>query len=226
MRDTGRPKKDNARTGVHLPIGVRFLLDILNVVTMLLSRTIRETGQRHAKAAPYSQRCWQEDTHDHQLSISLHVSDTRACKNEHCSISIVQLLRSSVWTWQCFENVSVFVCLFAWNIIMCACNVHSLFTVGVVPHFKWLTFVLWLGHEPLCCTCLLWYSDVGMRYIVGDDWRDLFDVIITEARKPGFYTETFRYFFKLFVSLSAAVWYGTKKQTYRIFPVVRQPFIS
>lgn len=29
----------------------------------------------------------------------------------------------------------------------------------------------------------------GMKYLVGDDWRDLFDVVIVQARKPKFFTE-------------------------------------
>lgn len=33
------------------------------------------------------------------------------------------------------------------------------------------------------------FVDKGMRYIVGDDWRDLFDVVIVQARKPKFFTE-------------------------------------
>ena len=27
----------------------------------------------------------------------------------------------------------------------------------------------------------------GMRYIVGADWRDLFDVVVVDARKPAFF---------------------------------------
>lgn len=34
-----------------------------------------------------------------------------------------------------------------------------------------------------------WYVDAGMKYIVGEDWRDLFDVVIASAQKPAFYTE-------------------------------------
>lgn len=32
-------------------------------------------------------------------------------------------------------------------------------------------------------------SNKGMKYLVGDDWRDLFDVVIVQARKPKFFTE-------------------------------------
>lgn len=31
-----------------------------------------------------------------------------------------------------------------------------------------------------------------MRYIVGKDWRDFFDVIIVQARKPKFFTDESR----------------------------------
>lgn len=31
-----------------------------------------------------------------------------------------------------------------------------------------------------------------MRYLVGDDWKDYFDVVIVQARKPRFFTEESR----------------------------------
>lgn len=40
--------------------------------------------------------------------------------------------------------------------------------------------------------------DPGMSYIVGPEWRDLFDVIIVNARKPKFFNETTRYFHIIF----------------------------
>jgi len=39
-----------------------------------------------------------------------------------------------------------------------------------------------------------WYVDAGMRYTFGDDWRDDWDVIITSAGKPSFYTDDSRPF--------------------------------
>lgn len=33
-----------------------------------------------------------------------------------------------------------------------------------------------------------WYVDAGMKYVTGDDWRSLFDVVVASAGKPGFYT--------------------------------------
>lgn len=40
----------------------------------------------------------------------------------------------------------------------------------------------------LCCFSLI-DSDRGMNYIVGKDWRDLFDVVIVQADKPGFFND-------------------------------------
>lgn len=37
---------------------------------------------------------------------------------------------------------------------------------------------------PTCC-----FRDKGMRYIVGKDWRDLFDVVIVQAEKPSFFND-------------------------------------
>lgn len=37
----------------------------------------------------------------------------------------------------------------------------------------------------LMCRC----RDKGMRYIVGKDWRDLFDVVIVQAEKPNFFND-------------------------------------
>jgi len=34
-----------------------------------------------------------------------------------------------------------------------------------------------------------WYVDAGMSHKVGPDWRELFDVVIVSAGKPGFYTQ-------------------------------------
>lgn len=31
------------------------------------------------------------------------------------------------------------------------------------------------------------FVSCGMKYIVGDDWKDLFDIVIVSARKPAFY---------------------------------------
>lgn len=34
-----------------------------------------------------------------------------------------------------------------------------------------------------------WYVDAGMKYVVGDDWQDFFEVVIAPAGKPAFYTQ-------------------------------------
>jgi HAD superfamily 5'-nucleotidase-like hydrolase len=39
-----------------------------------------------------------------------------------------------------------------------------------------------------------WYVDAGMRYILGDEWRDMWDVCIVSAGKPRFYTDNSRPF--------------------------------
>lgn len=44
------------------------------------------------------------------------------------------------------------------------------------------------------------FVDVGMRHLLGKDWRDAFDVIIVEARKPGFFQKTKRPFKKILES--------------------------
>lgn len=36
------------------------------------------------------------------------------------------------------------------------------------------------------------YSDKGMRFLVDENWKDYFDVVIVQARKPRFFTEETR----------------------------------
>lgn len=38
------------------------------------------------------------------------------------------------------------------------------------------------------------FVDVGMRYMIGPEWQDLFDVVIVQARKPKFFTDQHRPF--------------------------------
>lgn len=38
----------------------------------------------------------------------------------------------------------------------------------------------------MCCTQ---YSDKGLRYILGDDWTNLFDVTVVSAKKPHFFSK-------------------------------------
>jgi len=39
-----------------------------------------------------------------------------------------------------------------------------------------------------------WYVDAGMKHVMGDDWREDWDVVIVSAGKPRFYTEEARPF--------------------------------
>lgn len=39
---------------------------------------------------------------------------------------------------------------------------------------------------------MLFFSDTGMKFLVGDNWKDYFDVVIVQARKPKFFTEESR----------------------------------
>lgn len=38
-----------------------------------------------------------------------------------------------------------------------------------------------------------------MTYIVGKDWRELFDVVIVQADKPGFFNDRRKWVFDRFV---------------------------
>jgi len=46
----------------------------------------------------------------------------------------------------------------------------------------------------LCSNSPFWYCDAGMNFVVGPGWRDQWDVVITSAGKPDFYTENNRPF--------------------------------
>lgn len=38
------------------------------------------------------------------------------------------------------------------------------------------------------------FVDKGMSYIVGKDWRDLFDVVIVQVEKLNFFNDKWRFF--------------------------------
>ena len=38
-----------------------------------------------------------------------------------------------------------------------------------------------------------WYVNHGMSYLLGENWRNFFDVIICQARKPSFFGEEKRF---------------------------------
>ena len=39
-----------------------------------------------------------------------------------------------------------------------------------------------------------WYVDAGMKYVIGNEWMEMWDAVIVSAGKPRFYTETTRPF--------------------------------
>ncbi len=39
-----------------------------------------------------------------------------------------------------------------------------------------------------------WYVDSGMKYVIGENWREMWDAVIVSAGKPRFYKETSRPF--------------------------------
>ena len=45
-----------------------------------------------------------------------------------------------------------------------------------------------------------WYVNAGMKYILGSNWRSLFDCVIASAGKPGFYIERTRPFREIVLS--------------------------
>ncbi|ETV66333.1 hypothetical protein H257_17134 [Aphanomyces astaci] len=53
------------------------------------------------------------------------------------------------------------------------------------------------GKKLFVCTNSSYrYIDAGLRYMVGNDWRQFFDIVLVSAKKPDFYTRsrTFRLF--------------------------------
>ena len=61
---------------------------------------------------------------------------------------------------------------------------HSIsFNFGILCHIFYLIWTF---------SILLSFRDAGMRFVVGDYWRDLFDVIIVNARKPKFFYDSTR----------------------------------
>lgn len=55
-------------------------------------------------------------------------------------------------------------------------------------------FLLTSSYFFLCSNSPFWYCDAGMNFVVGPGWRDQWDVVITSAGKPDFYTENNRPF--------------------------------
>ncbi|CAF3313491.1 unnamed protein product [Rotaria socialis] len=51
-----------------------------------------------------------------------------------------------------------------------------------------------------------WYVNRGMTYLLGDNWRDFFDVIICQARKPSFFGVEKRPFREIDVNKNSKSW--------------------
>ncbi|XP_052784344.1 5'-nucleotidase domain-containing protein 3-like isoform X2 [Mya arenaria] len=49
------------------------------------------------------------------------------------------------------------------------------------------------------------FIDAGMRYMVGPDWQDLFEIIVVNARKPKFFNESTRPF-RMYDPLNVKTW--------------------
>ncbi|KAK6167228.1 hypothetical protein SNE40_021312 [Patella caerulea] len=50
------------------------------------------------------------------------------------------------------------------------------------------------------------FVDAGLKYMIGEDWGDMFDVIIVNARKPKFFNETSRPFRQFDVASNKQSW--------------------
>ncbi|POM80716.1 5'-nucleotidase domain containing hypothetical protein [Phytophthora palmivora] len=61
----------------------------------------------------------------------------------------------------------------------------------------------------LCTNSSFSYINAGLKYMLGDDWRELFDVVIASARKPKFYTRQ-RSFRKLDTGHKQVQWHAVR----------------
>uniref|UniRef100_H3HDU7 5'-nucleotidase domain-containing protein n=1 Tax=Phytophthora ramorum TaxID=164328 RepID=H3HDU7_PHYRM len=61
----------------------------------------------------------------------------------------------------------------------------------------------------LCTNSSFAYINAGLKYMLGDDWRELFDVVIVSARKPKFYTRQ-RSFRKLDIGHKQVQWHAVR----------------
>uniref|UniRef100_A0A6A7FZ48 5'-nucleotidase domain-containing protein 3-like n=2 Tax=Hirondellea gigas TaxID=1518452 RepID=A0A6A7FZ48_9CRUS len=51
-----------------------------------------------------------------------------------------------------------------------------------------------------------YFVDVGMTFLLGDNWRDYFDVVVAGAKKPAFFVDNMRPFRELLVSERVQSW--------------------
>lgn len=68
--------------------------------------------------------------------------------------------------------------------------------VRPTPYLKQVLASLKDAHKSLIfvSNSPFWYVDAGMKYVIGENWRDDWDAVITLAGKPSFYTERSRPF--------------------------------
>mmetsp|Transcript_7910 Transcript_7910/g.19089 ORF Transcript_7910/g.19089 Transcript_7910/m.19089 type:complete len:414 (-) Transcript_7910:679-1920(-) len=73
-----------------------------------------------------------------------------------------------------------------------------------------------------------WYVNAGMKYVLGEDWMDLWDAVIVSAGKPAFYTDLRRPFREVNKDNSrvtfkkvSGVMLWTKKERYCIVCILR-----
>ncbi|XP_042217417.1 5'-nucleotidase domain-containing protein 3-like isoform X2 [Homarus americanus] len=51
-----------------------------------------------------------------------------------------------------------------------------------------------------------YFVNAGMSYLLGDDWRDYFDVVVASAKKPAFFTDSMRPFRELNEEIHIQTW--------------------
>lgn len=47
-------------------------------------------------------------------------------------------------------------------------------------------------HKSLDKKIIVYFSNKGMEFMLGSDWKNYFDVLIVQARKPKFFTDISR----------------------------------
>ena len=50
------------------------------------------------------------------------------------------------------------------------------------------------------------FVDVGMKYLLGPDWREYFDVVVAGAKKPAFFVDSMRPFRELNTKENVQSW--------------------
>lgn len=73
-------------------------------------------------------------------------------------------------------------------VLLCRCFLAPRVYQLIFRAFQRLHIMFMSSNSPF------WYCDAGMNYVVGPGWRDQWDVVVTSAGKPAFYTEDNRPF--------------------------------